>query len=206
MESMPDKASVPLRSRARPTGSTLNSTGEVISTTGAVRSMLMPDTVTLDVFPARSLHEPVADCAFPSARMTGVSMLATPESASVQSNVTVTTVLFQPAAFGSGDATAMTMGGVLSMTPLSPGFTTTVIPPAVTKTSEPLVASLVTVRSPDSDSTIDTDAPVGTTTVVSSKIRSTGPACTVALTEPHRRMPKPLCECWLRYATDRRHS
>src|SRR3989442_322988 len=37
-----------------------------------------------------------------------------PEAASAQVNVTVTSVLFHPAAFGDGDATAVIVGGALS--------------------------------------------------------------------------------------------
>jgi hypothetical protein len=45
----------------------------------------------------------------------GDGQLVTPESESAQANVTVTAVLFQPAAFGGGLCDAVTCGGVLSI-------------------------------------------------------------------------------------------
>src|SRR5467141_2736728 len=45
----------------------------------------------------------------------GVEQLAIPESASVPVKVTVTLVLFQPLAFGPGEAAACVVGGVLSI-------------------------------------------------------------------------------------------
>jgi hypothetical protein len=46
--------------------------------------------------------------------VTGAVQLAMPERLSVPVNVTVTLVLFQPAAFGAGEALAAAVGGVLS--------------------------------------------------------------------------------------------
>jgi hypothetical protein len=47
--------------------------------------------------------------------ITGAGQIATPESESLQVNVTVTLALFQPFAFGGCDELADTVGGVLSM-------------------------------------------------------------------------------------------
>jgi hypothetical protein len=44
----------------------------------------------------------------------GAGQIATPERASAHVNVTVTEVVFQPAAFGAGDALAVIVGGVVS--------------------------------------------------------------------------------------------
>lgn len=47
--------------------------------------------------------------------VTGAEQVATPESASAHVNVTVTSVLFHPAAFGVGDTCAEIVGGVKSV-------------------------------------------------------------------------------------------
>src|SRR5205807_362100 len=46
----------------------------------------------------------------------GVGPLPTPDPASAAVQVTVTSLLFQPAAFGAGDSVALTVGPVLSRT------------------------------------------------------------------------------------------
>src|SRR5437763_6109024 len=77
--------------------------------------MLMPLTVAEAVLPALSLAVPVTDCAAPSlVRIVGPAQLATAESASAQVKLTVTSLLFQPAAFAAGDAAPVIVGGVLS--------------------------------------------------------------------------------------------
>src|SRR5437764_244763 len=78
--------------------------------------MLMPLTVAEAVLPALSLAVPVTDCAAPSLlSVVGPAQLATPDSASLHMNESVTSVLFQPAALGAGDAAPVIVGGVLSM-------------------------------------------------------------------------------------------
>src|SRR5438067_1789906 len=78
--------------------------------------MLMPLTVAEAVLPALSLAVPVTDCAAPSLlRVVGPAQLATAESASAQVKLTVTSLLFQPAAFAAGEAAPVIVGGVLSM-------------------------------------------------------------------------------------------
>src|SRR6266481_8248071 len=55
------------------------------------------------------------DCAKPSVdTVCGCGHCATPESESLQVNVTFTSVLFQPAVLGAGVPVAETVGGVLS--------------------------------------------------------------------------------------------
>src|SRR6266853_6074616 len=68
------------------------------------------------VFPATSVAVPETVCLAPSAETTtGAGHCATPERESAQLKLTVTFVLFQPAASGSGNAAAAKVGGVLSM-------------------------------------------------------------------------------------------
>ena len=68
------------------------------------------------LFPALSEQLPVADRLSPSPVSTvATSHVAMSESVSVPAKVTVTSVLFQPAAFAAGDGVAVTLGAVLSM-------------------------------------------------------------------------------------------
>ena len=81
-------------------------------------SILMPVTVADALFPARSAHAPVANCPipFPDSVWGGRQpCTATPESASVPENETVTAVLFQPAALAVGERLGLTVGCVTSM-------------------------------------------------------------------------------------------
>src|ERR1700690_312350 len=65
--------------------------------------MLMFETVTEVLLPAPSFAVPVTDWPAPWTSVTGVvGQVATPETASEQVKLTVTGVLFQPAAFGAG--------------------------------------------------------------------------------------------------------
>src|SRR5213075_3010207 len=79
--------------------------------------ILMPLSVALALtLPAASVQTPEADCPAPSVlSVTGDAQLAIPDKPSAPVNVTVTLVLFQPAAFGLGAAVALAVGGVLSI-------------------------------------------------------------------------------------------
>jgi hypothetical protein len=88
----------------------------LVLVTGGVLSILIPltDAGTL-TFPATSVQVPLAEKPVPSVlRITGAVQPAMPDSASVPANVTVTLVLFQPAALGAGIADATAVGGVMS--------------------------------------------------------------------------------------------
>jgi hypothetical protein len=84
---------------------------------GAVLSMLMLLAVAVALtFPALSVQVPEADWLAPSLlSVTGFVHEATPEPLSVPVKLTVTSVLFQPWAFGPGEALALAVGGVLSI-------------------------------------------------------------------------------------------
>ena len=78
--------------------------------------MLIPSTVAVEEFPARSVQLPSTDCPEPSI----VSVLlgvreATPDRKSVQAKLAVTSTLFHPFAFASGDFEPERTGGVRSM-------------------------------------------------------------------------------------------
>src|SRR5262245_61502620 len=95
--------------------------------TGAVLSRLTT-AVALAEFPALSVAVPLMDWPAPSVdTITGEGHVAMPAPLSVQVNVTVTLVLFQPAVFGDGAAVAVITGGALStpftrMTRREPGL------------------------------------------------------------------------------------
>jgi len=129
------------------------------TTTGGVLSILIPLTVaTALTLPALSVHVPLADRPVPSElSVTGAVQLAMPERLSAPVNVTVTLVLFQPAALGAGEAVAVAVGSVLSilivtdMEAESPAPSTAVhvkVIPAVSVVrvtgSQPLVRSVLT--------------------------------------------------------------
>jgi len=84
---------------------------------GGVLSMLMPEAVAGALtLSALSVQAPEADWPAPSVvSNVGEVQLASPESASLPLNVTVTSVLFQPLAFAPGLALALAVGAVLSM-------------------------------------------------------------------------------------------
>jgi hypothetical protein len=85
---------------------------------GAVLSMLMPLLATGElVLPALSMHVPDDDVwAAPSLlTVTGLEQLSIPERESSPLKVTATLVLFQPLAFGTGEAATAAVGTVLSI-------------------------------------------------------------------------------------------
>jgi hypothetical protein len=85
---------------------------------GPVLSMLIPVLVTGSLtFPATSVQVPgPADCPAPSVvNVIAAVQVAMPDKPSVPLKVTVTFVLFQPAAFGAGDCAADAVGAVLSI-------------------------------------------------------------------------------------------
>src|SRR6266852_2073043 len=97
---------------------------------GGVLSILIPLLVAEALLPALSLQVPVEDCPAPSVlRVAAGSQVSMPERLSVPLNVTVTFVLFQPAALGAGEALAVTVGGVLSM--LMPVWVSEAVLPAL---------------------------------------------------------------------------
>ncbi len=67
---------------------------------GGVRSILIPPSVVLTEFPARSVQFPVTDWPAPSPRVVGDEALETPDNASEHVKLTVTWALFQPFALG----------------------------------------------------------------------------------------------------------
>jgi hypothetical protein len=90
--------------------------GEVVSVmVGGVLSMLSV-TPSAAVFPALSVAVPETTWFAPSVvTVCGGGPVATPDSASAQTNVTVTFVLFHPAALGGGTMDAAMVGGVVSV-------------------------------------------------------------------------------------------
>ena len=83
-------------------------------TTGAVLSILTV-TLAVAVLPALSRAVPETTWLLPSVpRTTGGGHTATPDPASLQTNVTVTFVLFQPRVFGVGLTVVLITGGVVS--------------------------------------------------------------------------------------------
>src|SRR2546422_683900 len=86
---------------------------------GAVRSMLMRAPANA-MFPARSTARPSVSCPAPSVvTVTGSLTVAIPDRASLALKRTVTSVRFQPAAFGGGSTDAAICGGVRSMLTLT---------------------------------------------------------------------------------------
>src|SRR6185503_10958315 len=84
--------------------------------TGAVASMLIPVALADALLPARSRQTPEADRPVASpVRTTAGSHAARPERASDAAKLTVTGVLFQPAAFAFGATELAATCAVLSM-------------------------------------------------------------------------------------------
>src|SRR4030042_34860 len=82
---------------------------------GGVLSMLTV-AEAVAIFPAKSVASPLTFCSAPSVvTITGSVTASTPDRLSEALKVTVTSVLFQPLALGSGEAEAVIVGGVLSM-------------------------------------------------------------------------------------------
>ena len=94
---------------------------------GGVLSILSVTLVEV-LFPAASVAVPETTCLAPSVVIVcGARQLTTGEVASPQTNVTVTFVLFQPAAFGAGETVAVIVGRslstpIISMVRTPPGF------------------------------------------------------------------------------------
>ena len=82
---------------------------------GEVLSMLRSLTVALAVLSALSVTLPITDCAAPSPRVVGPLHNATPESASAQSKLTVTSSLYQPFALEARSGAPAMVGLILSM-------------------------------------------------------------------------------------------
>src|SRR4051812_17622805 len=131
--------------------------------TGGVLSMLMPFTdAALLVLSALSTAAPLADWPRPSPDfVTPSGHVLTPESASLHVKVTVTSVLFQPFAFGAGARAAVIFGSVLS------SFTTTesvatlfALSVAVAATNVPPVSPLTAFDADDVPSTTHDFTPV----------------------------------------------
>src|SRR4051812_25921335 len=83
-------------------------------TVGATVSTLIPLTVVVPVLPALSTTVPVAVFAPWAASVAAGWQLAIPLTPSLQSNCTVTALLYQPAAFGLVVALPVIVGAVLS--------------------------------------------------------------------------------------------
>src|SRR5438067_3891740 len=82
---------------------------------GGVLSMLMPLTLALAELPAASVAVPLDVWLAPSTSVCAGGQLATPERASLQLKLTVTSVLFQPLALAASERSAVMVGAVLSM-------------------------------------------------------------------------------------------
>src|SRR5918912_2267451 len=116
---MPDRPSVPVSvTWTGPTYQPLSSgAGTLAEVLGAVRSILTPLTVRLAVLPALSLIEALADRLSPSP---AIMLLvghrpSRPDRASPHVQATVTSAVYQPAAFGWVVAAPLRVGAVLSM-------------------------------------------------------------------------------------------
>jgi hypothetical protein len=82
---------------------------------GRVLSMLKV-TLVVEVFPAKSTAEPGMIWLAPSvATVIGSVQLSTPETASLQENLTTTSELFHPLPFAAGVAAAEIVGAALSI-------------------------------------------------------------------------------------------
>jgi len=89
--------------------------GAVMLRIGGVLSMLRI-ALTVAVFPALSTTDPWILWLAPSVvTVCGDEHVATPDVASEHVKLTVTSALFQPLAFGAGEAVAVIVGGVLSI-------------------------------------------------------------------------------------------
>src|SRR5262249_53668476 len=112
---MPERASVHVNVMVSgPVLMPFTGAGETVAEiVGAVLSILTVSEAVV-LFPVFSFTVPVTPVDPSAVTVTGGSQLAPPESASLVVNETVTLPLFQPAAFGVGDGTAVMVGGVLS--------------------------------------------------------------------------------------------
>src|SRR3954471_23894462 len=88
-----------------------------MSVLGAVRSILMPPTVSEEALSARSETEAVVDRALPSppiVESAGQAPIEMPDRPSAQVHATVTSSLYQPLPFGSVDGAPLMAGAVRS--------------------------------------------------------------------------------------------
>jgi len=103
--------------------------GEAMVNDGGVLSILR-ETEVLALLPALSVAVPLTTWLAPSVvTVTGAGHVATPEELSVQVNVTVTFVLFHPAALDAGETWAVITGGTLSVLALK--IWTAICPPGL---------------------------------------------------------------------------
>src|SRR5947209_6249944 len=87
---------------------------------GAVRSILMLETVALALLPALSVAVPVTDQFAPSDdNVSGSLTLARPESASLAANITVTGALYQPSASADRSGAPAMVGDIWSILTVS---------------------------------------------------------------------------------------
>jgi len=87
---------------------------------GGVSSILTLAHIGSDMFPAASTACPQKDWFAPCvATAIGGGHVLTPDPESAQVNVTVTLVLFQPAAFGAGNTEAAIVGAIVSVVNVS---------------------------------------------------------------------------------------
>jgi hypothetical protein len=90
--------------------------GEALAMIMGAVSEILSVTCADAEFPAASVAVPLMIWLAPGVITTcGAGHVAIPERVSAQVKVTVTAELFQPAEFGAGEATAVIVGGVLSM-------------------------------------------------------------------------------------------
>src|SRR5712691_9662729 len=123
-------ATIPLMT-ASEVNSVLPLAGDVIVKLGGVLSMLTV-TLAVAVFPALSMATPLTTwCAASAVSDSSAGHTATPEVASEHVNVTTTSVLFHPLSFGLGSATAVIVGGSLSV----PMISTEIVPPGLPRSS-----------------------------------------------------------------------
>src|SRR5438445_4366496 len=115
---------------------------------GGVMSMLIPYTVVVPMFPARSIAVAPTDWLAPSEeRVTGGGQHQIPDTASVQVKATVTGPEYQPSALGLVVGDPVIVGGVMSMlipeTVEAAPFPATSYPVAVTDWLTPSLSKVV---------------------------------------------------------------
>ena len=146
MAATPDRSSVAASDTV--TGALLQPLGTPDAVvTGARRSTLMPATVALELFPARSATEAEAERLAPlAAIVVSAGQAATPERLSPQVQWMTTSPLYQPLTFGAVVAAPLMLGAVLSiLMPLTaavaalPALSATVTGPAPTLAPSPVM-------------------------------------------------------------------
>jgi hypothetical protein len=116
---IPDKVSLTSQSANRASKMDISapSAGEVMETTGGVLSMLIPDTMVIDLLPAESTVVPLTLWRAPSlARITSPLQLTIAVAESAHAKVTATSVLFHPLEFDEGEPRPVMAGGEVSST------------------------------------------------------------------------------------------